>query len=125
MAQQRSFFDLLESKVRSSGPGSLSYGLSRSPEEGVPAKDHRSLIADSFLARFLAWVTSGSRRIAKELRDRGSKVNRKRVQRLMREDNLLCVVKRRFVVTTDSSHGLKVYPIGRLRWSSPASISSG
>jgi putative transposase len=28
----------------------------------------------------------------------------------MRENNLLCVVKRRFVVTTDSSHGLKVYP---------------
>jgi len=38
------------------------------------------------------------------LRDRGWKVNRKRVQRLMREDNLLCVVKRRFVVTTDSAH---------------------
>jgi putative transposase len=28
----------------------------------------------------------------------------------MREDNLLCVVKRKFVVTTDSGHGLKVYP---------------
>jgi transposase InsO family protein len=48
--------------------------------------------------------------MTKELRDRGWKVNRKRVQRLMREDNLLCMVKRRFVVTTDSAHGLKVYP---------------
>jgi putative transposase len=28
----------------------------------------------------------------------------------MREDNLLCVAKRKFVVTTDSAHGLKVYP---------------
>ena len=28
----------------------------------------------------------------------------------MREDNLLCVSKRKFVVTTDSAHGLKVYP---------------
>src|SRR5438445_11877404 len=28
----------------------------------------------------------------------------------MQEDNLLCVSKRRFVVTTDSAHGLKVYP---------------
>ena len=28
----------------------------------------------------------------------------------MREDNLLCVRKRKFVVTTDSSHGRKVYP---------------
>ena len=34
----------------------------------------------------------------------------KRVYRLMREDNLLCVRKRKFVVTTDSSHGRKVYP---------------
>jgi putative transposase len=58
----------------------------------------------------LEWPSYGSRRITKELRDRGWKVNRKRVQRLMLEDNLLCVVKRRFVVTTDSAHGLKVYP---------------
>jgi transposase InsO family protein len=29
---------------------------------------------------------------------------------LLREDNLLCVRKRKFVVTTDSSHGRKVYP---------------
>jgi transposase InsO family protein len=28
----------------------------------------------------------------------------------MREDNLLCVAKRKFVVTTDSAHGLQVYP---------------
>jgi transposase InsO family protein len=31
-------------------------------------------------------------------------VNPKRVYRLMREDNLLCVRKRKFVVTTDSNH---------------------
>src|ERR1019366_8812290 len=40
----------------------------------------------------------------------GLSVNRKRVQRLMREDNLLCLRKRKFVATTDSAHGLKVYP---------------
>ena len=40
----------------------------------------------------------------------GLPVNRKRVQRLMREDNLLCLRKRKFVATTDSAHGLKVYP---------------
>src|SRR5664279_3369137 len=28
----------------------------------------------------------------------------------MREDNLLCLRKRKFVATTDSSHGLRVYP---------------
>jgi transposase InsO family protein len=58
----------------------------------------------------LEWPSYGSRRITKELKARGWDVNRKRVQRRMREDNLLCVVKRKFVVTTDSAHGLKVYP---------------
>ena len=58
----------------------------------------------------LEWPSYGSRRITQELKARGWEVNRKRVQRLMREDNLLCVVKRKFVVTTDSAHGLKVYP---------------
>ena len=56
------------------------------------------------------WPSYGSRRVRKELQARGWEVSRKRVQRLMREDNLLCVVKRKFVVTTDSAHGLKVYP---------------
>ena len=58
----------------------------------------------------LEWPAYGSRRMVWELRARGWDVNRKRVQRLMREDNLLCVTKRKFVATTDSAHGLKVYP---------------
>ena len=58
----------------------------------------------------LEWPSYGSRRITRELKARGWDVNRKRVQRLMREDNLLCVVKRKFVVTTDSAHALTVYP---------------
>ena len=59
----------------------------------------------------LEWPAYGSRRITVELKARGWDVNRKRVQRIMREDNLLCVRKRRFVVaTTDAAHGLRVYP---------------
>lgn len=58
----------------------------------------------------LEWPAYGSRRITAELRRRKWRVNRKRVQRLMREDNLLCLRKRKFVVTTDSDHGLRVYP---------------
>jgi transposase InsO family protein len=58
----------------------------------------------------LEWPAYGSRRITAELRRRKWTVNRKRVQRLMREDNLLCLRKRKFVVTTDSDHGLRVYP---------------
>jgi transposase InsO family protein len=57
----------------------------------------------------LSWPSYGSRRITAELRRRDWVVNRKRVQRLMRQDNLLCLRKRRFVVTTDSDHPLPVY----------------
>lgn len=51
----------------------------------------------------------GYRRITAELRRRGLSVNHKRVLRLMREDNLLAVQPRAFVVTTDSNHDLEVY----------------
>lgn len=58
----------------------------------------------------LEWPSYGRPRITRELRRRGWAVNAKRVYRLLREDNLLCVRKRRFVVTTNSNHGLHVYP---------------
>ena len=51
----------------------------------------------------------GYRRITAELRRRGLLVNHKRVARIMREDNLLAVQPRQFVVTTDSDHTLEVY----------------
>jgi putative transposase len=56
------------------------------------------------------WPSYGSRRITAELKRRGQEVNRKKVQRFMREDNLLCLRKRRWVATTDSGHNLRVYP---------------
>lgn len=53
----------------------------------------------------------GHRRIAALLRREGWAVNKKRVLRLMREDNLLCLRKRSFVPpTTDSRHGWPIYP---------------
>jgi putative transposase len=51
----------------------------------------------------------GYRRISAELRRRGMRVNHKRVARIMREDNLLAMQPKAFVVTTDSSHELEVY----------------
>ena len=51
----------------------------------------------------------GYRRISAELRRRGMLVNHKRVSRIMREDNLLAVQPKAFVVTTDSDHELEVY----------------
>jgi putative transposase len=52
----------------------------------------------------------GYRRITHELQRGGIAVNHKRVPRLMREDNLLCLRTRGFVRTTDSHHHLAVYP---------------
>jgi transposase InsO family protein len=58
----------------------------------------------------LEFPSYGYRRITAELQDRGYAVNRKRVLRMMRQDNLLCLKKKFKPVTTDSSHGLPVYP---------------
>ncbi len=51
----------------------------------------------------------GCRRIAQALRRRGMKVNRKRVLRIMREDNLLAIRHRKYILTTDSQHDYPVY----------------
>ena len=58
----------------------------------------------------LKWPFYGYRRIHKELRRRNYRVNHKLVLRLMREEHLLCVPKKRKVYTTDSQHLLPVYP---------------
>jgi len=58
----------------------------------------------------LEFPSYGWPRMTEELKRRGWAVNHKRVYRLMREDNLLCLRRRKFVVTTDSAHALPVYP---------------
>ena len=51
----------------------------------------------------------GYRRITAQLRQRGMVVNRKRVLRMMQQDNLLAIRTRKFVPTTDSRHSFEVY----------------
>ena len=58
----------------------------------------------------LRWPAYGYRRVHAELVRQGWKINHKRVLRLMRSDNLLCVRRRKFLFTTDSRHGLPIYP---------------
>jgi transposase InsO family protein len=76
--------------------------------EAVPDPDMD--LRDAIQRIALEWPSYGRPRITAELRRRGWTVNAKRVYRLLREDNLLCVRKRKFVVTTNSNHGRKVYP---------------
>ena len=52
----------------------------------------------------------GYRRVTKELHRRGWTPNHKRVLRVMRQESLLCQLRRRFKPTTDSAHSFKRYP---------------
>ena len=52
----------------------------------------------------------GYRRIAVLVQREGYEVGAKKVRRLMKEDNLLAVRRRKFVATTDSDHDFVVYP---------------
>jgi putative transposase len=82
----------------------------RFDEEGSTGVDRDMELRDAIQRIALKWPSYGRPRITAELKRQGWKVGPNRVRRLMREDNLLCVRKRKFVVTTDSNHGSKVYP---------------
>lgn len=52
----------------------------------------------------------GYRRITRQLKRDGIIVNHKKVLRIMREESLLCEVKRAWVSTTDSRHSYRRFP---------------
>jgi transposase InsO family protein len=84
-------------------------GFYRSLQEREPVEEDmevRSTIQQIFAEHKRRY---GYRRVSAELRRRGMLVNHKRVSRLMRQDNLLAVQPKSFVVTTDSDHELEVY----------------
>lgn len=58
----------------------------------------------------LGFPRYGYRRVSEQLKREGKLVNHKRVLRLMRESDLLCRVKRKWVKTTDSKHPFRRYP---------------
>jgi len=74
-------------------------------------RQEETTVRDAIQRVVLANRRYGYRRIAAQLRRDGFVVNHKRVLRLMRQDNLLCLRKRPFVpVTTDSRHEWRVVP---------------
>jgi len=79
----------------------------RMPRQATPVEME---IRDQMQRVALESPAYGYRRITAELQQHGFAVNHKRVLRMMREDNLLCVRRRAFMVTTDSRHNLPVYP---------------
>ena len=58
----------------------------------------------------LAHRSYGYRRVRAALRKQGFCANHKKIRRLMREDNLLAIRRRKWITTTDSRHQLAVFP---------------
>ncbi len=67
-------------------------------------------IRDRIEGLALRFPRYGYRRMTAQLKREGFQVNHKRVLRIMRESDLLCKNKRRFVRTTDSRHSYPIYP---------------
>jgi putative transposase len=83
--------------------------------QAVAPRAAQTALRDEVQRLALADRHCGHRRIAIELQRAGWPVNRKRILRLMREDNLLCLRKKAFVPpTTNSRHSWRIYP--NLAW---------
>lgn len=86
--------------------------VSRSSFYYQPAEADESDLREAVNQLAAQFPTYGSRRLAAQLRRAPYKltVNRKRVQRVMREEQINCRVKRRVIQTTDSKHAFPRYP---------------
>jgi len=83
-------------------------GVSRSwyyERPSATEKDKKDVALRDAIERIvLEFSGYGYRRVTAALRREGWNVNHKRVLRIMREESLLCQLKRRFKPTTDSAH---------------------
>jgi putative transposase len=89
-------------------------GVSRSWYYERPTPEHRAQrdiqLRDAIERIVLEFPGYGYRRVTAALRREGWAVNHKRVLRIMREESLLCQLKRRLMPTTDSAHAFGRYP---------------
>jgi putative transposase len=67
-------------------------------------------LRDAIECIILEFPGYGYRRVTKALQRAGWAINHKRVLRVMRQESLLCQLKRAFVVTTNSDHVCRTYP---------------
>ena len=82
----------------------------RQQREDLAAAEGETRLRDAIERLVLAFPGYGYRRVAKALQREGWDINHKRVLRVMRQESLLCHLKRRFVATTDSRHGCGTHP---------------
>ncbi len=78
--------------------------------ESAAEKRNEADLLDRIEAICLEFPRYGYRRVTAQLKREKLTVNHKKVLRLMRESDLLCRVKHRWVKTTDSNHGFPRYP---------------
>src|SRR6266853_109987 len=81
----------------------------RSWENKAPTEAEMAL-RDAVQRMAVAHRFYGYRRVAVLVQREGYEVGTKKVRRLMKEDNLLAVRRRKFVAATDSDHDSVVYP---------------
>jgi putative transposase len=90
------------------------FGISRSGYYAYRSRntdeEREVLLRDAIERLVLDFPGYGYRRVTRQLQRDGWNVNHKRVLRIMREESLLCQLKKRFVTTTDSGHMRPIYP---------------
>ena len=79
-------------------------------QNAVPGINRDMDLRDEIQRIALEVPSYGRPRMTAELKRRGWEANHKRVYRIMRQDNLLCLRRWKFVVTTDSNHNRPLYP---------------
>jgi len=83
------------------------YGHIEQPEDN----EEETVLRDRIEEIILEFPGYGYRRVTHTLHREGKQINHKRVLRIMREESLLCRIKKSFVIkTTNSRHRFPVYP---------------
>ena len=116
-AEKRRYIDHHREELGSVSKACQVAGLPSSTFYYKPDKQHRKRRDDEdeqlrqHIERIQAEFPGyGYRRVKRELKRRGRKVNEKRVRRVMKKFGLKPITWRTFVRTTDSRHALPVYP---------------
>lgn len=85
-------------------------GCPRSSYYYQPQQQEETEVKSAIEDVVIEWPTYGYRRVSQQLRRRGQTVNKKRVQRLMREMGLQAKTRRKTRKTTNSEHDFPRYP---------------
>ena len=98
---------LLCSVMRVSSSAYYAWAAASESKKAKRDKELTAVITTAFTQNRAVY---GTRRLKQVLEKQGETVSRRRIGRLMQEAQLRCKTKRRFKVTTDSTHNLPVAP---------------